>query len=531
LAFSIVLYRFSTFLNVPFYTFNAWVSIWLCAFCIIASIVDFTRVIRLTTRFVDDIFTLLLVSIFVMSALGDPFTDVGIFYFLKPDYKSPSADSEIDYKRLATGLLSIILCFGTTWLIFFLRGFKRSSFFCSNSIRSALHDFAMTLSVIIWALVKEFFFESIKVEKLKVPGTFMPSFICCDAACELNFPYACPDQTEAYGSRNWFASFTDFAGKNYVPVVAAGPAILAFVMVFVDNGVTWHLVMRSSHRLDHGPAYNYDLVLSGFFNLVNGMLGLPWVVATTLPCMIHLSALASYDQKGDIIKVQETRLTMLFAHILMAMTLFLLEWLKKLPVPVLYGVLLFLGLSYLPDIQFWNRIMLFFQQPSRYPVTPYTKYIARSRIHRFTLIQLVLFACLSALQHFPRTSVAVFFPLMVLLCIPVRLYVLPRYFEGWEMVLLDGTEDEVKEWVRMREEADMAVHSGLRLSQHGSSGSYGKGNNPYGDYHNIGHSYNYNSSHLDLSLNNSNSNLQTKENETRTSEEDDRDENDKEEKV
>jgi hypothetical protein len=44
-----------------------------------------TGYVRLATRFTDEIFALLIVSIFVMDAIGDPFSDVGLLHYLNPD--------------------------------------------------------------------------------------------------------------------------------------------------------------------------------------------------------------------------------------------------------------------------------------------------------------------------------------------------------------------------------------------------------------------------------------------------------------
>jgi uncharacterized integral membrane protein len=93
--------------------------------------------------------------------------------------------------------------------------------------------------------------------------------------------------------------------------------------------------------------------------------------------------------------------------------------------------------------------MLFFQQPSKYPSTVYTKYIERKRVHTYTCIEIFFFALVFVVQNIPQ--VAVVFPLMTLLCIPARLYLFPKYFAGWELLLLDGEEEEIEEWVALKE--------------------------------------------------------------------------------
>lgn len=258
-------------------------------------------------------------------------------------------------------------------------------------------------------------------------------------------------------------SFSDLNGKGWVPIVAAGPAILAFLLCFLDNGITWHLINHKSHKLSHGEAYNYDLILSGCFNFVNGLLGLPWLVATTVPCIIHVHSLAEKDKDGNFISVQETRLTGLLAHLLLGLSLLFLKVLQLLPMPVLYGVFLFMGLSSLPNIQFWNRFLMFLQQPSKYTPTVYNRHIASKKVHFYTVLQIFFFSLVFLVQNFP--AISVIFPMMTFLCIPARLFLLPRFFKGWELLLLDGEDEPIDEWIKRKE--GVPVNQELDLTERG----------------------------------------------------------------
>ena len=184
------------------------------------------------------------------------------------------------------------------------------------------------------------------------------------------------------------------------------------------------------------------------FQFVNGCLGLPWLVATTVPCIIHLNALSTKDKDGNVLDVQETRLTHFFSHLMVALSCLALNVLKLFPLPVLYGVFLFMGLSSLPGIQFWNRFLLFFQQPSKYPSTVYTTYMKRPRIHLYTVMQIFFFGLVFFVQNFKVIAIA--FPLMTFLCIPARLFLFPRVFEGWELLLLDGDDIDIEAWVNAK---------------------------------------------------------------------------------
>ena len=103
----------------------------------------------------------------------------------------------------------------------------------------------------------------------------------------------------------------------------------------------------------------------------------------------------------------------------------------------------------MPGIQFWNRFLLFFQQPSRYAETPYTKYLTPGRIHLYTFFQIIFFLGVFFVQN--TASIAIIFPFMTLLCIPGRLVFLSKFFEGWELLLLDGEDEQIEHWIALKE--------------------------------------------------------------------------------
>lgn len=372
--------------------------------------------------------------------------------YLDPDntyHEEQEEELGDEYSMDETALLSIILGFGTTATIFFLRGFKASGYFCNQDVRDSVHDFAVTAAVILWAVISNVGFSDIEVPGLQVPDKFEPTYACCDSSCTTFWPDECETQAEPWGTRPWFANMADLNGKGWAAAMAGGPAMLAFILFYLDNGITWHLIYDPSNKLSHGESYNWDLFLNGFCNMINGLLGLPWLVATTVPCIVHLNNLAEKDKDGKIIRVQETRLTYLLSHLLLGLSLLFLNALKQIPLPVLLGVFLFMGLSSMPGIQFWQRFLLFFQQPSQYPDKPYVKYMDTKRIHYFTLFQIVFFLGVFVVQNTP--AIAIVFPFMTLLCIPARLFLAPKFFQGWELCLLDGYDEQVNEWVRLKE--------------------------------------------------------------------------------
>ena len=49
---------------------------------------------------------------------------------------------------------------------------------------------------------------------------------------------------------------------------------------------------------------------------------------------------------------------------------------------------------------------------------------------------------------------------MTLLMIPTRNYLLPRFFEGWELLLLDGDDEPIAEWIALKEGAVRTIQFG-----------------------------------------------------------------------
>ena len=442
LAFTSVLYNMSVNMDIPFLTFNAWCGLWVAGYLVIAAFLDWNRWMQHATRFTDEIFAMLIAAIFILDAIGNPLKPIGIFWYFQESHPAhDDYENEPDYSHMATAFLSAILGLGTTWMAFFLRGFKFSRFFPNDFIRNNLANFAVVLSIAWWTIVDAVIFPQIETESLNVPESFSPTFRCCDADCRLSFPDDCMDQAEDMGRRPWLVDLGDLNGKSWVPFMAAGPALLAFILVFLDDGITWHLINHPSNHLSHGEAYNYDTIIIAIMLAVNSMLGLPWLVAATVRSITHVQALTERDSKGNVLHVQETRLTHFFIHALVGVAILFLNELRVIPVPVLYGVFLFMGLASLPTNQFWCRFTYWFMDTRKYPDTPFTKWMPRKKLHMFTGIQVFLFVSLMVFRSIQVIAIA--FPIVVKACIPIRMYLLPKWFTEEELCLLDAEDEDI----------------------------------------------------------------------------------------
>jgi hypothetical protein len=137
--------------------------------------------------------------------------------------------------------------------------------------------------------------------------------------------------------------------------------------------------------------------------------------------------------------------TGLTIHLLIGGSLLLLPYLNELPMAILYGLFLFMGIVSMKGNQLFERLSLWIMDTSLYPRNHYTQRVPRWTMHIFTLIQLV---CLSVLMIVKVSAVGILFPLFIALLVPVRL-LLNRYFAAEHLAALDADEipeDEEDQW-------------------------------------------------------------------------------------
>ena len=320
-----------------------------------------------------------------------------------------------------------------------------SPFLCNQGTRATLSDFAVTISIFTFVAIDHGVFSNIPTEKLNVPDNFAPTFTCCDATCDTYWPDDCLELEEPFGRRPWFIDLFDLNGKTWTIFFAAVPAALAFILIFLDHGITLHILNHPSHKLSHGEAYNYDTCLIGLGIGINSLVGIPWLVGATVRSLTHLHALAEKNAKGQFESVLQTRLTGIIVHAMILGTCFALPILRLIPVPVLYGVFLYMGVTSLSTNQFWCRFTMLFMQPSKYPKEPFTEHVSKSQMHKYTVIQLFLFVLLYVVQVIQ--AIAIIFPIIIKVCIPIRMYILPKYFTEVELLMLDGEDEEIEAWI------------------------------------------------------------------------------------
>jgi mannitol/fructose-specific phosphotransferase system IIA component (Ntr-type) len=407
LVFTGILYRLCQDWNLPFLPTYAWVGLWTALLLVLLAAFDASCLMRYFTRFTDEIFAALISLIFIYEAVK---ALVHIF-------------QDLDAKQHHdTALLSLLLALGTFYIAMTLSGFRRSRYLLHQA-REFLADFGPAIAIASMTLVAVWLHE-VYLDMLPTPQTFQTTL-----------------------NRPWQIPLGD--APPWVRLGAVVPAVLVTVLMFLDQNITARLVDSPDHNLQDGEAYHLDLFVVGALLGICSLFGLPWLVAATVRSLNHVRALATSEDvvkpdgetRSHILQVRENRLTGLAIHLLLGLSLLLLPLISQIPMAVLYGVFLYMGVVSMRGNQFFERINLWWTDPSLYPATHYIRRVPIWIVHKFTFLQLI---CLSVLWAVKVSVLGILFPLFIALLVPVRMLA-ARFIPGEYLAALDAEEEPEEE--------------------------------------------------------------------------------------
>uniref|UniRef100_A0A087XZV7 Anion exchange protein n=1 Tax=Poecilia formosa TaxID=48698 RepID=A0A087XZV7_POEFO len=294
-------------------------------------------------------------------------------------------------------LMSFILFLGTYTCSMALKKFKTSRFF-PTTVRKLISDFAIILTILLFCGIDAL--VGVDTPKLIVPSEFKPTS----------------------PARGWF--IPPFGGNPWwVYLAAALPALLVTILIFMDQQITAVIVNRKEHKLKKGAGYHLDLFWVAVLMILCSFMGLPWYVAATVISIAHIDSLKMETQTSapgeqpKFLGVREQRVTGIFVFLLTGLSVFMAPILKFIPMPVLYGVFLYMGVASLNGVQFMDRLQLLLMPAKHQPDLIYLRHVPQRRIHLFTFIQVL---CLALLWILKSTVAAIIFPVMILALVAVR---------------------------------------------------------------------------------------------------------------
>ncbi|XP_055556673.1 electrogenic sodium bicarbonate cotransporter 1 isoform X1 [Falco biarmicus] len=454
LVFERLLFNFSKDNDFDYLEFRLWIGLWSAFQCLILVATDASFLVKYFTRFTEEGFSSLISFIFIYDAFKkmikladhypinsefkvdyithyscacEPLDPVNSSLFngttvLSADelfYSSTEMyNTTIDWPSLTMKeclkyggqlvgnnceyvpditLMSFILFFGTYTCSMALKKFKTSRYFPTTA-RKLISDFAIILSILIFCGIDAL--VGVDTPKLIVPSEFKPTS---------------PE-------RGWF--IPPFGGNPWwVYLAAAIPALLVTILIFMDQQITAVIVNRKEHKLKKGAGYHLDLFWVAILMIICSFMGLPWYVAATVISIAHIDSLkmetetSAPGEQPKFLGVREQRVTGVIVFILTGVSVFMAPILKFIPMPVLYGVFLYMGVASLNGVQFMDRLKLLLMPLKHQPDFIYLRHVPLRRVHLFTFLQVV---CLALLWILKSTVAAIIFPVMILALVAVR---------------------------------------------------------------------------------------------------------------
>uniref|UniRef100_A0A671YM51 Anion exchange protein n=1 Tax=Sparus aurata TaxID=8175 RepID=A0A671YM51_SPAAU len=467
LIFEKLLYEFSKSNDIDYMELRLWIGLHSCLQCFLLVVSDASYIIKYMTRFTEEGFSSLISFIFISDAIKKM---VAWKYYpinrgFKPDYitfqsavapvstfcivfssviaclfslscrlllhlppsstlaLSLSKKECVKYGGALVGnsckyvpdlaLMSFILFFGTYSMTVSLKKFKFSRYF-PTKLRKLISDFSIFMSIM--SFVGLDMLMGLDTPKLIVPTEFKPT----------------------RSDRGWLVM--PF-GKNpwWWYLASSVPALLVTILIFMDQQISAVIVNRKENKLKKGCGYHLDLFWVGVLMAVCSFMGLPWYVAATVISIAHIDSLkmesesSAPGEQPQFLGVREQRLTGILVFVLTGLSVFLAPVLQFIPMPVLYGVFLYMGVASLSGIQFWERIKLYLMPAKHQPDFSFLRHVPLRRVHLFTLVQIV---CLAVLWILKSTFLAIIFPVMILGLLVVR-KLLDLIFSQHDLAWLD----------------------------------------------------------------------------------------------
>ncbi|XP_047671147.1 sodium-driven chloride bicarbonate exchanger isoform X1 [Tachysurus fulvidraco] len=492
LVFEKILFKFCKEYGLSYLSLRTCIGLWTAFFCLLLVATDASTLVCYITRFTEEAFASLICIIFIYEALeklihlGDtyPFntnnnieklttyscaciepvnpSNATLLYWEQNNitaseiyWEALEVQDCIEKKGVFVGsacgphgpyvpdvlFWSVVLFFSTVAMSAFLKEFKTSRYF-PTKIRSIISDFAVFITILTMVLVD--YALGVPSPKLQVPNKFKPT----------------------RDDRGWFINPL---GPNpwWTCIVSVFPALLCTILIFMDQQITAVIINRKEHKLKKGCGYHLDLFVVGVMLGVCSLMGLPWFVAATVLSISHVNSLklesesSAPGEQPKFLGIREQRFTGLMIFLLMGCSVFMTSVLKFIPMPVLYGVFLYMGASSLRGIQFFDRLRLFGMPAKHQPDFIYLRHVPLRKVHLFTIIQL---SCLVLLWVIKTSRAAIVFPMMVLALVFIR-KLLDFIFTKRELSWLDDLMPESKK--KKMEDAEKEEEQSILAEEEG----------------------------------------------------------------
>ncbi|PKU62398.1 Boron transporter 1 [Dendrobium catenatum] len=438
-----------------FLAWTGWVCVWTSFLLFLLAILGACSIINRFTRVAGELFGMLIAMLFMQQAIKGLVDEFRI-----PEREDRKALEFIPSWRFGNGMFALVLSFGL--LLTALRSRKARSwrYGCDSRkakqiitagwLRGFIADYGVPLMVLIWTAVS--FIPSGSIPKGIPRRLFSPN----------------PWSPTAYA--NWTVIKTLLCGLLGIPpsngVIPQSPMHTKSLATLKHQLLRNQLVASARQSMNQNSSLSqlygnmeevYQQMQTPLIYQEQSVRGLKELKESTIQMVSRLGSIDApvdetmFDIDKEIddllpVEVKEQRLSNLLQSSMVGCCLAAMPILRKIPTSVLWGYFAFMAIESLPGNQFWERILLLFTAPSRrYKVledyhATFVETVPFKTIAFFTLFQTVYLLVCFGITWIPIAGVL--FPLMIMLLVPARQYLLPKLFKGAHLTDLDAAEYE-----------------------------------------------------------------------------------------
>ncbi|SNX83191.1 related to BOR1 - boron efflux transporter [Melanopsichium pennsylvanicum] len=404
---------------------QAWTLIWAAAFhwvVAVFNICDFTRFI---TDMTSETFGFYVGVIYIQKGIE----------LLVEEFEPLPLDN-------STGWLSVTIAVLFTVSVYLVAKVGNTTYL-PFKMRNLIAGYAFAAGCIFWTGFSHFPKNSLKrvpIESLPITKSFFPTL-----------------------DRGWFIDFWNIELK-YV-FVGAPLGFLIMLLFYFDHNVSSVMAQARNYPVRKPAGFHWDFFLLGITTLVSGFLGLPAPNGLVPQAPVHTETLSVYKQvekpnhtkkianetlarhqprmrtvkQQHIVNVRvvENRLSYLIVGLLTlgTMTRPLLVVLGTMPRAVFAGVFILVGWASIERNNITMRTLAIFRDRALSPPDEPLNTVRRSKIALFVGIQWLFAAMTIAIS---ATIAGIGFPVIITCLIPLRYYLVPKWFSPLELKVLDA---------------------------------------------------------------------------------------------
>eukprot|EP00210_Caulerpa_lentillifera_P008822 g8418.t1 len=494
-----------------FLSWAAWSCSWAALFISIIALTGLCQFINKFTRFCGELFGMLIAVLFIKQTITGLVAEFRVDKDLEDvDRSSDSFDPSAYHWRLVNGLFGVLIALGLLLSTLLLRG-ARSWRFGRGWLRAIFADYGVPLMVLLWTGVSyalkdtptdiprrlgiphswdyDLSLKSVKdmleVDNWLKIAAMLPGLIIT-ILCFFNHNISAKlTQQEAFNLKRPSAYHYDFlllafmtllCGILGIPptngTIAQTPMHMKSLASLRTQLIKRESKLQSIRAAKIAAVYTPNTIEDT--HTTNQTADVQVVITATTQkhkskapppppppkCPINLAG-----SGRQVLEIKEQRLSNLFQSILLGSCLATTPVLQKIPNSVLWGYFAYMAIVNLPGSEFWDRILLLLTDPKRkftllvsaHPA--YLETVPEDITIKFTVLQLTLLFVVWGITF--AGFYGIFFPIVILLMVPSRQYLLPKFFKPEHLYELDKAEYEEAPAVSHGEAVESTLPAGI----------------------------------------------------------------------